>query len=150
MPRPNEPDRWLVHLCFCDTFVLLLKMATAVRTCGALARSAVASNSLVRVGCHLNRPAIPVSLLIRKLSTTPIRKLRSEKEITDWVEKEMSKVRIERHLPQGDLPQDKCSKTFAQTGQMPRDLDICPKDRRPRQFMTDLCSDSSECSKSIA
>merc|ERR1712223_2239297 len=69
------------------TFVLLLKMATAVRTCGALARSAVASNSLVRVGCHLNRPAIPVSLLIKKLSTTPIRKLRSEKEITDWVGK---------------------------------------------------------------
>merc|ERR1711974_577806 len=67
------------------------KMATAVRTCGALARSAVASSSLVRVGFHLNRPAIPVSLLIRKLSTTPNRKLRSEKEITDWVEKEMSK-----------------------------------------------------------
>merc|ERR1711963_644116 len=44
----------------------LLKMATDVRTCGALARSAV-------------------------LSTSPIRKLRSEKEITDWVEKEMSK-----------------------------------------------------------
>ena len=92
MPRQNKTDRWLVHLYFCDTFVLLLKMATAVRTCGALARSAVASNGLVRVGCHLNRPAIPVSLLIRKLSTTPIRKLRSEKEITDWVEKEMSKV----------------------------------------------------------
>merc|ERR1712117_583716 len=64
------------------TFVLILKMATAVRTCGALARSAVASNGLVRVGCHLNRPAIPVSLLLRKLSTTPISKLRSEKEMS--------------------------------------------------------------------
>ena len=27
---------------------------------------------------------------------------------------------IERHLPQGDLPQDKCSKTFALKGQLPQ------------------------------
>ena len=59
--------------------------------------------------------------------------IQMDREKYDW-KKEMSKVSlIERHLPQGDLPQDKCSKTFAQTGQMPHDLDICPKDRRLRK-----------------
>ena len=51
-----------------------------------------------------------------------------------WLIRTLAHQRTKRHLPQGHLPQDKCSKTFAQTGQMPHDLDICPKDRRPRQF----------------
>merc|ERR1711862_215428 len=70
----------------------LWKMATAaVRICGGtLARSLARSGGVRIVALRANQGALP-TIALRKLTTSTVCQLRSEKEVTEWVEKELSK-----------------------------------------------------------
>ena len=66
----------------------------AVRICGGtLARSLARSGPGARiVAVRANQGAVP-TIVFRKLTTSATCQLRSEKEVTEWVQNELSKVR---------------------------------------------------------